>query len=187
MLLLSNNLLLRSMKQSSNIDKQHWMFISQNWHFEIDFYAIVFSCLYSVQCSGIFVGVCANICSSEFADKGIDSNDMCRGKKIILALIKLIFISDLTTHVRVYDHKRKDLFFGSSYCEGKFFSSWKYKIVVTNNYKQIMTGDVRTAFAALAIFEDQSLLNGKYFNNTQEDNSKLCQDVECTCEQRYLL
>ena len=50
-----------------------------------------------------------------------------------------------------------------------------------------MTGDVRTAFAALAIFEDQSLLDGKYFNNTQEDNSKLCQDVECTCEQRYLL
>ena len=34
--------------------------------------------MYSVQ---VFLRVCANICSSEFADKGIDSNSMCRGQK----------------------------------------------------------------------------------------------------------
>ena len=195
MLLLSNNHLLLSMKQSSNIDKKHWIFVSQNWHFEIDLYAIVSFCRYSVHCTGVFLGVCANICSSGFAEKGIDSNSMCRGKRIILAPIKLIFISDLTSHVRVYGHERNDLFFGSSYWLSpttillcKFFlcqsSSSQYKIVVTNNHKERMTRD---SIPCSCQFWGEITTWWKYFHNTKEDNSKLCQDVECTCEQWYLL
>ena len=167
MLLLSNNHLLLSMKQSSNIDKKHWIFVSQNWHFEIDLYAIVSFCRYSVHCTGVFLGVCANICSSGFAEKGIDSNSMCRGKKIILAPIKLIFISDLTSHVRVYGHERNDLFFGSSYwlspttillCKFFYDSPQAHSIKLLS---QTITkkGWHGTASPALANFEEKSLLD----------------------------
>ena len=127
--------------------------------------------------------------------KGIDSNSMCRGKKIILAPIKLIFISDLTSHVRVYGHKRNDLFFGSNYwlspttiLSCKFFlcqsSSSQYKIVVTNNHRERMTRD---SIPSSCKFWGSITSWWKYFHNTEEDNSKLCRDVECTCEQWYLL
>ena len=65
--------------------------------------------MYSIQ-TGVFLRVCANICL-RICRKEVDSNSMCKGKKVILALIKLIFISDSTSHVRVYVHKMNDLFF----------------------------------------------------------------------------
>ena len=149
-----------------------------NWHLYNCFFLPVQCTLYRCVPWSLCKHLLQRICR-----KGIDSNSMCRGKKIILAPIKLIFISDSTSYVRVYGHFL-DQAIGCplpQFCQS---SSSQYKIVVTNNHKERMTRD---SIPCSCQFWGEITTWWKYFHNTKEDNSKLCQDVECTCEQWYLL